>query len=571
MAKWIRHRPASSADPTEKEVADVLAKLPDTWTIRWGYFYADNDDVEREGDFLLLSPEGEVLVFEVKGGTIRTFAKSGDWENAADDNPYVQLLAEWSAVLDKLQKKSTNGRLPFVRRFLCYPHQPAISVDIDYYQGIPRREFLDKQQLEAFSKWWSEQPKRHGDEHQRAANKQLFRDVFASGITPKAQEHFLDETDRILERHTEHEFRLLDQLQDNRQLLVRGGTGSGKTSLALEQAQRWAAEGQRVLLLCYNLPLQDRLAAMVVRQRAAKGSVDVRSFEALGAELCPAEKQPFVKGGTAQQRKASDMKFFDETLPQAMSAAVSAPHYTPRYDALVVDEGQDHNTGDSAIPPPAWWSIYLRLLDRGGEAPIAVFYDPAQRLPWRSGSFDVARLENFLVSPVKVRLTRPLRYTRNILRYLDSLVSPETRELIEGIKNWESAPVGPEIEESESSSDLHEANLITEIISRWQKEGLAHPEDVMVLHAGRSNAPQWTRKQTSLLDTQFPPARGKAAVLSMHRAKGLEARAVIVVARGRFSSLTDTIGEQHAFFLACSRARQLLALVYRKPSATPKE
>lgn len=564
MARWIRQRPEGSSDATEKEVADLLATLPDTWTIRWGYFYRDSFGVEREGDFLLLSPEGEVLVMEVKGGTLRTFMTTGVWEGD-DDNPYVQLLAEWSAVLERLRRHSGSRRIPYVHRCLCYPREPAIANERRHHLEIARNDLLDGEQVKNFAGWWSCKPKRNQNEHERSSARELFLEVFAAGATPKAQQHFLDETDLILERHTQHEFRLLDQLQDNRQLLVQGGTGSGKTSLAIEEARRWAAQGERVLMLCYNLPLEDQLARLIARlPPAGGGSVAVRSFESLGKDLCPATKQPFLRDATAEERKASDLRYFDETLPAAMTAAVAQTGFEPLYDSLVVDEAQDLNTTSSAHPAPAWWHIYVRLLKRGWEAPIAVFYDPAQRLPWRTGSFDILHLENFLLTPVRVRLTRPLRYTRPIVAYLETLQSAETEQLVSGIKNWDSAPIGPEVELHESASDVHDSNLITAIIARWRKEGLAEPGDVLVLHHGRSKAPAWTKASSKLLDPNLPASGGRAAMLSMHRAKGLEARAVIVVARGPFDALSSSPGEQHAFFLACSRARQLLAVIYRR-------
>lgn len=564
MARWIRQRPEGSSDATEKEVADLLATLPDTWTIRWGYFYRDSFGVEREGDFLLLSPEGEVLVMEVKGGSLRTFMTTGMWEGD-DDNPYVQLLAEWSAVLERLRRHSGLRRIPYVHRCLCYPREPAIGNERQHHLEIARNELLDGEQIKNFAGWWNRKPNRNHNEHERSSARELFLEVFAAGATPKAQQHFLDETDRILERHTQHEFRLLDHLQDNRQLLVQGGTGSGKTSLAIEQARRWAAQGERVLMLCYNLPLEDRLAQLVARlPTAGGGSVSVRSFESLGKELSPATKQPFLRGATAEERKASDLQYFEETLPAAMIVAVGQTDFEPPYDSLVVDEAQDLNTTGSAHPAPAWWHIYVRLLKGGWEAPISVYYDPAQRLPWRTGSFDISHLENFLLTPVRVRLTRPLRYTRPILAYLGTLQSAETEQLVRGIKKWGSAPIGPEVELHESASDVHDFNLITAIIARWRKEGSAEPDDVLVLHPGRSKAPAWTTASTKLLDPNFPASGGRAAMLSMHRAKGLEARAVIVVARGPFDALSSSPGEQHAFFLACSRARQLLAVIYRR-------
>ncbi|HWY92870.1 MAG TPA: hypothetical protein VNY04_08210, partial [Chthoniobacterales bacterium] len=59
----------------------------------------------------------------------------------------------------------------------------------------------------------------------------VFLDAFAKDISPKAIKHFISETDRIMLRHTTAEYQVLDMLRDNRQIVVQGGAGSGKTWL----------------------------------------------------------------------------------------------------------------------------------------------------------------------------------------------------------------------------------------------------------------------------------------------------------------------------------------------------
>jgi predicted NACHT family NTPase len=85
-----------------------------------------------------------------------------------------------------------------------------------------------------------------------AKERTIFLDSFAKDISPKAIKQFISETDRIILRHTTAEYQVLDMLHDNRQLMVQGGPGSGKTWLALEQAFRFANEGLQVLALCYR-------------------------------------------------------------------------------------------------------------------------------------------------------------------------------------------------------------------------------------------------------------------------------------------------------------------------------
>ncbi|GAB3034969.1 hypothetical protein MBOU_34380 [Mycobacterium bourgelatii] len=51
---------------------------------------------------------------------------------------------------------------------------------------------------------------------------------------------------------TEHQAVILDAIQLLNRVEIRGGAGSGKTFLAMEQARRLSAKGQRVALLCYS-------------------------------------------------------------------------------------------------------------------------------------------------------------------------------------------------------------------------------------------------------------------------------------------------------------------------------
>jgi hypothetical protein len=83
----------------EIQVAELLAALPDDWTVRWGFFYNDNAGTRREGDFLVLGPDGGLLVLEVKGGSLEMFPGTGRWNTDDADNPLYQLDAEWKAVV----------------------------------------------------------------------------------------------------------------------------------------------------------------------------------------------------------------------------------------------------------------------------------------------------------------------------------------------------------------------------------------------------------------------------------------------------------------------------------------
>jgi hypothetical protein len=62
---------------------------------------------------------------------------------------------------------------------------------------------------------------------------------------------------------TQEQYHVLDGLSENDRVLVRGGAGTGKTLLAIEEARRQARGGRRVVLFCFNRQLAAFLAGTV--------------------------------------------------------------------------------------------------------------------------------------------------------------------------------------------------------------------------------------------------------------------------------------------------------------------
>jgi Nuclease-related domain/IstB-like ATP binding protein len=263
MARWIYQRPVECCNQTELLVAKRLALLSDDWVIRWGFYY----DSDREGDFLILGPTG-VLVLEVKGGQLRKLSTTGRWEGPQRDHPLAQLSAEWDAVLLRLQATANGKTVPFVAKALCLADQ-TVDRKTPVFKEIDRELIVDRGDLAAFETTWDRMFARRGYRVLEEERK-VFLDTFAKDISPKELKHFVTETDRILLQQTIAEYQVLDLLRDNRQLVVQGGPGSGKTWLALEQAFRYAEEGLQVLLLCYNVALADQLSALVAKRKLQK-------------------------------------------------------------------------------------------------------------------------------------------------------------------------------------------------------------------------------------------------------------------------------------------------------------
>jgi hypothetical protein len=563
MARWIYQRPVDCCDPTELVVAKRLARLGDEWVVRWGFYY----ETDREGDFIVLGPIGGVLVLEVKGGELRKLSTIGRWEGPARDHPIAQLSAEWRAVIDALRESANEGEVPFVAKALCLPDLD-IDPKIPSYKEITRNLIIDRGDLASFEITWR---RLFADHHQTISKKErkVFLDAFASEISPKAIEHFISETDRIIIRHTIAEYHLLDMLRDNRQLVIEGGPGSGKTWLALEQAFRFANDGLQVLFLCYNVALADQLSALVRKRKLRKGKVTVRSWESLARELLDVAGVGWDNPVSPTERAL----YFGEVVPGLLRDIVRGQLFAPQFDALVVDEAQDHDTcwhgSESDDTNSGWWEIYWNLLRQNTDSRMAIFYDQAQRPLFRhKGRFEAMRVVTGLSQPAHVHLLFTLRYSLPIFRFLKTLRSEATMSLVEKLRYRTALPEGPDIELYEVES-TQTAMKLEEVVTRWVANGFCRLDEILVL------SPHGTKAKTSLanhsgigewpvveIDDRKP---GKLALLSVNKAKGLDSLAVIMIDVERFDRLA-TAQEQMNYFMGASRARQLLAIFHRNPS-----
>jgi hypothetical protein len=164
-----------------------------------------------------------------------------------------------------------------------------------------------------------------------------------------------------VDRLTEAQYVVLDVARRIPRIEVIGGPGTGKTWLAIEQARRWAAEGQRVALVCYSRGLSTWIARRVSHwPKAVRRNVRVRTYHALGVEW------------GVQVGAGWDQTYWNVTMPAQMTELARALPDEQRFDALIVDEAQDC--------PDTWWPSLLAALRDPDHARIAVFADEQQRI-----------------------------------------------------------------------------------------------------------------------------------------------------------------------------------------------
>ncbi len=128
-------------------------------------------------------------------------------------------------------------------------------------------------------------------------------------------------------------------------------------------------ESERVQLLSNNIALSRFLRELVSRRKLERGSITVSQWEELAHHLlttCSMENE----APAAADRREEKRRYYDQDLPALLLECVREAEFAdrlPRFDALVVDEAQDHDTafpdsiheGDSTDGLGCgWWSLF---------------------------------------------------------------------------------------------------------------------------------------------------------------------------------------------------------------------
>lgn len=323
---------------------------------------------------------------------------------------------------------------------------------------------------------------------------------------------------------TEHQAVILDAIRLLNRVEVRGGAGSGKTFLAMEQARRLSQRGQRVALVCYSHGLASYLERVSATWPRRQQPGYVGEFHALGMLWGAPE------GPDEALRTEETVQFWEHDLPRQMADLATQLEPGHRFDAIVVDEAQDF--------ADAWWDPLLAALKDEETGGLYVFTDEGQRVFERHGSPPVP------LTPLI--LDHNLRNTRQIATAFQPLVDHPMRML---------GSDGPAVTfipcSREEAMDVGDDQIEALLDQGWRSEDLAllttgsrHPEQIARQAGG--NAAYWDTFWDT--DQVF-----YGHVLGF---KGLERRAVVLVVNeeARFERSRERL------YVGLSRARDQLVV-----------
>ncbi len=388
----------------EQEFADALRdQLPDDAVMVCGQRFSDRRE-DREADVIVAWPGFGVAVIEVKGGSV--YLQGAEWRQAGNGadrriHPVDQAL-RCKYLLREYLRQDRRWRAGDPR-MVHLVALPATVLPEDFSApDAPRWMVVDRTDLgQAAARVASVLRQCETEiEPPTADDVEVLVDCLAGvGIPQQDLLAQLHEREAECDLLTRDQARVLDMLEDNRRVEVRGGAGSGKTWLALEKARRLARSGERVAVMCYSRGLAEFLRRRVATWRPKERPAYVGTFHGLGIDWG-------VPPGTDD-----DSGYWEHRLPEQMVSLAGALPEEERFDAVVIDEAQDF--------AESWWPAVVAALRSPEDGCLYVFADEGQRVFARQGRPTVA------LAPIN--LTENLRNTKQIAGTFGSLTTSQMK------------------------------------------------------------------------------------------------------------------------------------------------
>lgn len=526
MAIMIPEKPKHFEKASLEDVMfDSLRSLPDDYYVFHSFkigTITDDTFYESETDFVIFNKNKGILCLEAKAGQIRY--ENGLWLYSngtamSGDGPFEQAsMNKW-----KLKKYIEKRKLTEVLKRCKLMHGvwfPSISVEKLKNMALPsdcdKRLILTSESLsdpkndidEIFS---IELPNKQKNELSDTDAKMLIKNVLCPNFNIFPSASFdKDIKELVFNRLLKEQSAILNFLTEQKNAVINGAAGTGKTVIAVEKARRHAEAGDSVLLLCYNKRLK-----MYLESNYYHKNIAFNTIYGFACDYC----------GTS----TADFDLLkDKLLDSYLSGNIPYKH-------IVIDEGQDF--GQENIEETGVLSVLKDIISEIPGGTFYIFYDKLQLIQSEN-------IPEYIVdADCKLTLYRNCRNTENIaitsLKPISDRVPLVRDDCIKGV------PAKLHFCEDNDSTVRCVDGIIESLVSSGYK-------DIIILTA--------KTQETSVLNSMVKNEvyKGKVQFSTCRKFKGLEAEAVILVDIDKESFDQENV---LLYYVGTSRARLKLDIV----------
>lgn len=521
-------------DPRSREgiMFQALSHLPDDWYVLHSFQISKVEQAgvrDFEADFVVFHPRRGLLCIEAKATRVQY--TGGEWCYAdgrpmSGGGPFAQARRNMYALRDLLIKRGFANLVPHCK-FLHAVWFPLVTKaylrTIDLPAEAAPELILTEEALSdplpylerVFS--LTERGKTETTIGRSMASR-IVNEVLCPQFEIAPSLSFDADTKRLIfHRLLREQSNILNFLTEQKTAAINGAAGTGKTLVALEKARRHAADGEKVLFLCFNNLLKNHFD-----ERYAHELIDYYTISGFACRLCHTAEPDYI---------------MLNRLLEEMWATESFP-----YQHVIIDEGQDF--GSDAIEGSGVMDTLKAIIEDTKESgSFFAFYDKLQLIQAR-------RMPRFLQeTDCKLTLYRNCRNTENIAKTSLRPISDRNPQLMEN------CIVGVPARLQFCSNTDEALSAVDDALDTLFDDGV---DDVVILtsrtESGSFLAPY-------LDNGTYLAGKKKVRFSTCRKFKGLEADAVILTDIDENTFVGNDGQNLLLFYVGTSRARLRLYLI----------
>ena len=492
----------------ENKVFDQLKKISNQYDIFYSRkFISDGIGIkpEYEIDFIIAIPEKAIICLEVKGGIVNYSGHEDQWTQNGRimyKRPDSQASSACHALIKGFHDLIGEMAIGWG---LCFPdadlNSKALPSSINSNQIIDQLSLLysEKSMELAFDFIKKQHSYRKGIRRWKYEKfkTQLLRDIgFIQVLSTKIKYN-----EKRFIQLTKTQIEIFNRLKGNKNIITTGPAGSGKTIVAKTLAQEFIKSKKRVLFLCYNRTLSNKIRYEFEKNEPL---IDVATFHSFSRKIIDSFDLDWWKKNSVLD------DFWELNVPVKLEACI--PLYKERYDAIIIDEAQDFKE--------LWFELIFILAK--DSATKHIFMDQMQDIFRRYTK--IPNAERF----IKYNLPENCRNTKAIVKYLSNVLNKK-------IESFDNSPSGGDVIVKSFKNSLEQQKyLIDEIKSLVREQGIKSEQILILINTSKLNSCLGSTNKIGnydlkSLDNKARFVNDAISYTNINTFKGLEADIVFVL------------------------------------------